>query len=210
MSYFQIPSIETYDVDPASYNCFSSLTEADTYHGRRLNNTVWREADEDTRISALFNATDILNRLDWTGIEETSGQLLAFPRRFMPTRESTHRRDYVGAVDYLDYINVNTLNYVDSTSIPQFLKEATAELANYIIIRHNAGETEVSQSEDTLSSISLGGGALSLDFREGNSNASTTVDQPISNTVLDIIADFLVSVPDYSKNKSSTVTLMRS
>ena len=46
MAKFDIQSIVLYvddsTVNKTSYNCFCSLDEADTYHGRRLANNDWR------------------------------------------------------------------------------------------------------------------------------------------------------------------------
>lgn len=203
MSEFTIPDIVTYEtdttVDKTVYNCFSTLNEADIYHGRRLNNSQWRTADEDTRASALFWATDILHRQSWIGAPLNYEQRLTWPRRYVPNRNSILQ----GFRGDLEYIDINTpvsltFRYLDDRSIPQFLKDATAELANYLILREASGKNEVSQYTDQLSSLSLGGGAVNLAFREDNDYIT---DMPYQ--VYHIISDFLKEVKEYDPSIKS-------
>ena len=67
MHRFEVPEILRYQEDTTlgkvEYNSFCDLIEADDYHARRLNNSGWRTADEDTKNSALYHATDILRFL---------------------------------------------------------------------------------------------------------------------------------------------------
>jgi len=176
-----------------AYNCFTNLNNADDYHARRLNNTVWRTADEDTRTSALFWATDILHRQSWIGAPTVYEQALTWPRRFVPNRNSILQ----GFSGQLEYIDTNapvglTFKYFDDQSMPKFLQDATAELALYLIKRANSGKDEVSQYTDQLSSLSLGGGAVNLAFREDNDYIT---DMPYQ--VYHIISDFLKEVKEF-------------
>ena len=212
MAKFDISSIILFEADTSinktSYNCFCSLDQADTYHGRRLGNNVWRTADEDTRISALFHATDILHRQKWIGAPKTYEQVLSWPRRFVPNRNSINQ----GFAGDLEYIDINTpvsltFRYIDDTTIPQFLIDATSELANYLILRSASGKDEVSQYTDQLSSLSLGGGAISLAFRE---DSKYLTDMPYQ--VYHIVADFLREVTEYDPSVTGaySTTLRRS
>ena len=194
---FTVPAIVLYTndttVNKTSYNSFVSLDEADVYHGRRLNNTVWRSADEDTLTSAIYNATDILHRQKWIGAPKDYDQALSWPRRFVPNRNSINQ----GFTGDLEYIDINTpvsltFRYLTDVEIPQFLKDATAELANYILVRSASGKNEVSQYTDQLQNLSLGGGAISLNFRE---DAKYVTDMP--HQVLNIIKDFLREVTEF-------------
>ena len=191
MAQFSIEGIKLYP--DSDYNCFCSLTEADTYHGRRLGNDLWRNANEDTRTSALFHATDILHRQKWIGAPTIYEQKLSWPRRFVPNRLSINQ----GFTGDLEYIDINTpvsltFRYLADNEIPEFLVDATAELANYLIQRAASGKNEVSQYTDQLSSLSLGGGAVSLAFREDNDYIT---DMPYQ--VLHIIKDFLREVTEF-------------
>ena len=196
MSEFTLSSLVTYLENTSSYNCFCSLLEADAYHGRRLNNDTWRTATEDTRTSALFHATDILHRQKWMGIPTSYSQALAWPREFIPNRISLNQ----GFSGDIVHVNADTpeslsFEYLSATSIPQFLKDATAELANYLIVRAASGKDEVSQFTDQVSSIGLGGGALNLSFREEKGAMTDMPDQ-----VLSIIRDFLTELTEYDIN----------
>jgi len=196
MSAFTISSLITYLENTSSYNCFCSLLEADAYHGRRLNNDTWRTATEDTRKSALFHATDILHRQKWLGVPTLNSQALAWPRKFVPSRNSLNQ-GFGGNLKHvlMDDPTGSSFDYLSEASIPQFLKDSTAELANYLIVRAASGKDEVSQFTDQVSSIGLGGGALNLNFREENGAITDMPEQ-----VLTIIRDFLTEITEYDVN----------
>ena len=205
-SNFTIPAIVLYENDTSpqktQYNCFVSLDDADVYHGRRLNNDVWRNADEDSITSALYHATDILHRQKWIGAPKDYDQALSWPRRFVPNRNSINQ----GFTGDLEYIDINTpvsltFRYLDDQSTPQFLKDATAELANYLLVRAGSGKNEVSQYTDQLQNLSLGGGAISLNFRE---EAKYLTDMPYQ--VLNIIKDFLREVTEFDPSIQGAYT----
>ena len=167
-----IPAIITYADElisgvANSCNSFSSLDEADLYHTRRLGNNAFVVADIDTRTSALYWATDILNRQIWIGTPSSSTQKLAWPRKYVPTRNtinlettSSRRRSRHERDENLTLFS----QWQDSTLIPEFIKDATAVLALYLIEREAAGVTTMSQYDDSLSNLTLGG--LSLELRE--------------------------------------------
>ena len=192
-----IPTEVTYADDitlqKTRYNTFCTLLEADTYHGRRLNNSGWNTADEDTRQSAIYHATDILHRQKWIGAPTNYEQSLSWPRRFVPNRLSINQ----GFSGDLEYIDINTpvsltFRYIPDDLMPQFLIDATSELANYLLQRAGSGKNEVSQYTDQLSSLSLGGGAVNLSFREDNDYIT---DMPYQ--VLHIVKDFLREVTEF-------------
>jgi len=187
------------------YNCFTDLTFSDLYHSRRLNNDVWRTADEDTRTSALFWATDILNRQAWLGAPKDYDQALSWPRDFVPNRNSLNQ-GYRGKRDHLDIENASSLSftYLEDDTTPKFLQDACAELALYLIKRSNSGKDEMSQYTDQLSTLSVGG--ISLGFREEDSYIT---DMPYQ--VYYMIRDFLGEVRELDPSVKSlqTVSLSR-
>jgi len=185
------------------YNSFCSLDAADVYHGRRLNNSLWRAADEDTRTSALYWATDILNRQDWIGNPVDYSQALAWPRKYVPNRLSTHRKWKRKGI-FEDFDSIHSVKYLSETSIPQIIQDATAELAQYLLARADSGKTETAQHDDQLSSLTLGG--ISMNFREEDDYAS---DMP--HQVYFMVKDFLNSITegDPSILGASTVNLVR-
>jgi hypothetical protein len=206
MASLTIPDIVTYADELVSgvtnsYNSFSSLDEADSYHTRRLGNNAFVMADIATRTSALYWATDILNRQMWIGTPESSIQKLAWPRKYVPTRNtinleatSSRRRSRHERDENLTLFS----QWQDSTLIPEFVKDATAELALYLIERYEAGNTTVSQYDDSLANLTLGG--LSLQPRE---NADYLTDMPYQ--VHFIVSDFLKSV----KESDPSISLVR-
>jgi hypothetical protein len=204
MNSFSIEELITYSDDASAYNCFTSLYEADLYHGRRLNNDVWRNADEDTRTSALFNATDILHRQHWIGTPLSYSQALAFPRKWVPNRLSMNQGFTGAMIDQFDGDlrgDDTRFRYLAKDEIPKFLTDACAELANYLIVRAGSGKDEVSQFTDQLSSIGLGGGALNLSFREESGVMTDMPDQ-----VLNIIRDFLEEITEYDSTAGAAAT----
>ena len=91
--------------------------------------------------------------------------------------------------------------------IPDFLKEATAELALYVIERAAVGVTGVSQHDDELTSLSLG--SLSLNFQDKSNQSDYVTDMPYQ--VYHIVSDFLKAVKesDPSMPQVQTVNLTR-
>jgi hypothetical protein len=209
MHRFEVPEILRYQEDTTlgkvEYNSFCDLIEADDYHARRLNNSGWRTADEDTKNSALYHATDILHRQKWMGAPTETIQALAWPRKYVPNR-LTLSRDNGLISDNYDYLE-SSVQYLDENTVPQFLRDATAELANYLMVRAATGKNEASQYSDQLSSLSLGGGAVSLSFRE---EAKYVTDMP--HQVFHIIKDFLSEVTeiDESVRGAYTASIIRS
>lgn len=190
------------------YNSYTTLEFADMYHSRRLGNDVWRSTTttEDTRISALYWATDILNRQSWIGQPTAYAQAMSWPRQWVPNRNYALK----GGVEDLALIDISTTltespNYISDVTIPPFMMDATAELALYLIKRSATSTDEVSQYTDQLSSLSLG--SVSLNFR-GDSEVSAT-DMP--QQVYQIIRDFLNDIKelDPSMKTVSMATLRR-
>jgi hypothetical protein len=94
-------------------NSYCTLAEAETYFESRLHKDDWTSASDDTKNAALVWATQLLDDLvDWVGGKYTESQALRWPRW--------------AVYDQDGYV-------VSWTSIPQFLKDATAELAMHLI-----------------------------------------------------------------------------
>lgn len=188
MSKFTIDAIVEYVDVATDYNSFVSLHDADIYHGRRLSNSLWRLADEDTRTSALFWATDILNRQDWIGNPVSYSQALAWPRKYVPNRLSVHRKwNNRGIFD--DFDSVHSIQYLTELSVPQEIKDATAELAQYLLARADTGKDVASATNDQLANLTLGG--LSMEFREEDDH---TTDMP--HNVYFLVKDFLNTITE--------------
>jgi hypothetical protein len=179
------------------YNSYTTLEFADIYHSRRLDNDVWRSSTttEDTRITALYWATDILNRQSWIGQPYAYAQALSWPRKWVPNKNYALK----GGVEDLALIDLSTTltespNYISDVHIPPLLMDATAELALYLLKRSATSTDEVAQYTDQLASLSLG--SVSLNFR-GDSEVSTT---DIPQQVYHLIRDYLNSVKELDPN----------
>jgi hypothetical protein len=99
----------------ASANCYCTLAEAYTYHESRLHSmATWDAADDgEEKTPALIWATRLLDEsVKWIGSKSTETQALRWPRQ------------YIYDIDGIE---------IESTIIPQFLKNATAEFAFYLL-----------------------------------------------------------------------------
>jgi hypothetical protein len=93
----------------ADANSYATITEADNYIETRLYTTDWADASGNDQEAALLMATALLDRLcNWDGAKVTDAQALRWPRNYIYNPDG---------------------DLVDSATIPQFLKDATAEFA---------------------------------------------------------------------------------
>ncbi len=105
----------------SSATSYCSEDDADSYHENRLHSTVWTGASSDDKEAALVWATRLLDeQVVWNGFKKTSAQALAWPRSYVYDREG-----------YL----------VSSSIVPTAVKNATAELARYLISSDRTSET---------------------------------------------------------------------
>jgi hypothetical protein len=106
-------------------NVFADQATADAYMEARPFASVWEgEDDDDVKERALLFATKILDRLKWAGTKADADQALSWPRRFAPTLEADADPDII-AENFID----ESMAFYDETTIPQFLQDATCELA---------------------------------------------------------------------------------
>jgi hypothetical protein len=104
----------------AAANSFVSVDDADAYTETRLNASAWTDADDDDKSRALQEATRDLNALQWDG--GTNGQRVSSTQSLACNATSC---------------------YFDSTTIPQWLQDATCELALEFL---RAGTTDVANN----------------------------------------------------------------
>ena len=94
-------------------NSYCTLAESDAYHESRLHTDSWDDADDDTKNRALASATRLLDsHITWDGYPASEAQALQWPRTAL--------------YDSFD-------NLIDEATIPQVLKNATAEFALHLI-----------------------------------------------------------------------------
>lgn len=121
----------------ANSNSYATVAQADDYHARRLHKADWTGATTDTKEAALMWATQILeDGMDWVGAKRTTDQALRWPRSGVVTPDGDN---------------------IDDDTIPQFLINATAELARLLIAQDRAADP------DTKGFRSITVGPISLD-----------------------------------------------
>ena len=134
----------TLDADPnsATFNCFITLADAELYHEARLFNTNWTGATTGNKEAALVWATRQLGTLKWRGVRTVGTQNLELPRKGLSYTEYS---DSFGS-DYEDHdieFGYRTVVEIDSATIPDAVKDATAELALYML------ESDITAPDDT-------------------------------------------------------------
>jgi hypothetical protein len=122
----------------SSSDSYVSVSDADAYHATHLYASTWTGATEPNKEIALKMATRILDeKIDWSGNKASSTQALAWGRT-----------------------NVSDDGYnVDSTIVPQPVKNATAEFARHLIAADPTGDAQ----GKGLESMSVGSISLTFD-----------------------------------------------
>lgn len=122
-------------------NSYCTLVEANTYHESHLYATTWTDGEDDNKIIALIWATRLLDeQYDWVGQKVSSDQALRWPRADVTDRDGWE---------------------VSSTTIPQFLKNATAELARQLMTSDRFGTRDSAAAG--IKSVQAGSVAVEFD-----------------------------------------------
>lgn len=124
--------------DPSA-NSYVTTVEALAYHTSRLFNVDWTAASTASQEAALEWATRLLDRQDWKGRRKTIPQPLRWPRYTV--------------YDLDGYL-------LDSETIPQFLKNATCELA-LLLLR---GDRTLEAGTEGFTSIQVGPIKLDVNY----------------------------------------------
>jgi len=165
-------------VGGASSNSYSTVAEAETYHDTRLHNDAWNTGSSADKTIALIWSTRLLDEwVDWNGskVELMENQALRWPRYSVTDRDG---EDF------------------DSNIIPQFLKDATAELAKDLLAE------DVTADADTKGFSEMKIDVLSFKIDKGDRDATTV----ISDTVKTMVEPYGVI---RSRAGSGVVELMR-
>jgi len=106
----------------ASANCYCTFASANEYLQRNIHTySAWSSLASTDSKACLIWATSILDqKMDWNGGKATAAQALRWPRD-----------DVSDADDYA----------VDSSTIPVFLQEATAEFARWLSVEDRTEES---------------------------------------------------------------------
>jgi len=122
----------------ATANTYVTMTEAEDYIETRLHADNWTDANSNDQEAALLWATALLDRLcNWNGAKAVDTQALRWPRSFIYDSDG---------------------NPVSGTTIPQFLKDATAEFALHLI----GSDFTITASRDTIGYKQIEVGSLNL------------------------------------------------
>ncbi len=124
-------------------NSYASVAEANTYHESRLHNESWEGASTAEKSAALAWSTRMLDLLvEWVWWPTTTTQVLQWPRNGVTA--------------------ANKLAVVPNMTIPQEVKNATAELARLLI----EGDRTIESDASVQGLRSLTAGPISLSFRD--------------------------------------------
>lgn len=128
----------------ATANTYVSLADANAYHDKRLYTKTWEDADDEKKARALVWATRLIDQhCDWKGEPTTTGQALRWPRSGVATRD----------MDAL----------IASDTVPQWLKDGTAEMARHLLEKNRPDESE--NQAVTSSSTARGSKGVQRDNR---------------------------------------------
>jgi len=143
----------TLDADPNSgtFNCYSTLAEATDYHSARLHNDPWSNAGSSEKNKALMWATRQLDTMKWRGVRADGTQNLEFPRKGLSYYESDSGSG--NDVETYDIAGTGffTKIVIPDDAVPVFLKDATAELAMYLL----EGDTTAPSGTEGFSRIKV-------------------------------------------------------
>ena len=155
----------------AAANVYCTALEADTYHDSHVSGADWFTYDPPTQEKALVHATRLLDDyVEWEGNKTSRTQALRWPRTGVEERD--------GSGSYYDTL---TAAYtIDPTIIPAWLKNATAELARWLLASDRTKESDVLE----YTSLSIG----SLSLTKDASAAGTK--EVIPDAVQMMVADY--------------------
>ena len=157
----------------ASANSNCSVEHADDYHGGNLNREVWTAATTAQKQAALATATRLLDaELDPPGWKTTTTQARRWPRMGVYNRDG---------------------EYLDSSVIPAAWKDATAELAFWLLVSDRIADNDTA----LIQRMKLG--TLEMEFVRGLKT------QVIPDVVLSMLSDFGVR----AKSENGAVKLER-
>lgn len=125
----------------ANANSYVSVVEADAYHANHLYAAAWTAASPAQKEAAVIMATRLLDEhVPWSGAAVDAVQALCWPRTGMSGR---------------------TGFAVPTTTIPQALKDAAAELARRLL------EADLTETNEVASRgiTSIKAGSVALEFK---------------------------------------------
>jgi hypothetical protein len=140
-----------------SGDSYISTSTADTYNGNQRNRSDWNDLSADEKAAALRRATTFLDHgYDWKGDVNDTDNNHAWPRKNVDDDEGRG---------------------MDNTTIPQRIKDATAELA-YI----DAVESELLPVTESGETQSVKAGSVEIEYAggQGSGTSLTRVNRLVS------------------------------
>jgi hypothetical protein len=125
-------------VGTVGFNAYCTVAEATDYATTK-NNTAFALLTTPVKEASIIWATRQLNTLQWVGSLTVATQPNEWPRTGVWRDGGTHDVDYYSATQF------------DPTTIPQFLKDATADLA----LQLSAGDTTAPTGTEGFSRIKV-------------------------------------------------------
>lgn len=126
-----------------------SLANADSYHANHLYTSAWTQATDSDKEKSLIWATRLLDeQIDWTGFKRERAQALQWPRN--------------GVIDRAGYL-------IDSDMMPQTLKDATAEMARFLLASDRTAE------DDTIGFKRIKAGSVEIEIDKSDREARKQV-----------------------------------
>lgn len=120
----------------ANADSYCTVAEADAYQATHLYASVWTTATTANKEKALKWATRLLDeQVDWEGSVSTLGQALRWPRSEVTDRDGRA--------------------WFNNTTIPTFLKNATAELARHLLAGDRTQERSVGIQSVTADTVEV-------------------------------------------------------
>lgn len=156
----------TFDANPggSTSNSFVAVSYADDYFTAHLESSFWVGITTSQKQAALVMATRRINSETFGGIRNTNTQSLSWPRQ------------YIVAYD------VPNKSYINSTTIPEQLNQATCEMALHYI-KQVAGEFSLDDRDlETLTSYKLG----PMDFGIKSGYKADSMPQKVQNLLSSI------------------------
>jgi hypothetical protein len=154
---------ETVTIDAIVYNVYTIVADADAYLGASLYATDWTGALADDKARALVMATRLIDRQAWLGAKTEAANTQDWPRSGLEDEEGTA---------------------ISSATIPQFLKDATCELALDLL---GDSDTETFEKEPEISSV--GAGSARVEFFR----SAATGFKRFPTVVQELLGDFLAA-----------------
>jgi hypothetical protein len=127
-------------------NSYCTVAEGTTYHEAHLYATDWDAATTDQKTISLIMATRLLDsKYEWFGwmtLSTSEGQVLQWPRNSL--------------------VDIDKMSSLNSDTIPERIKWATAELASNLLVTNRTADSDV----ETQGISSLSAGPISLSFKD--------------------------------------------